>query len=232
MIKFGVACHTYPRAGTIKTLILQLLWVKLLLSAALLSGCGGGGGSSSRPSLVTTSATITEADIAYLFADIPQFDGAKTTAISVDVATGAVRVYGNAAQLQGFLVKQPAALEDQLFAEAPLSYVRLSHLAHQINRTNDASGSLSFDATTRNAALFLRNEEIALTLPLQLTDEGFEITSQLDDIIFEKNGVRQAPHSSQLSGQFFGADGKDIGVLFTLLQQDGVFTGASIGTRP
>ena len=98
-------------------------------------------------------------------------------------------------------------------------------------RTNfgTATGALQFDASAASALFTLANDEVSLTLPLAVSGNQLIGDDSSDDFLFTKDGVAQPVTRFEGLSHFFGPGAENAGLLFSLFQQEGLFTGASVG---
>lgn len=115
--------------------------------------------------------------------------------------------------------------------EAPMRYQMMSRYfcSHCAQNFGAATGTLDFQSSDGAVLLSLANDEIALELPYRLSDDGMAVQLSVNGASFTKNGAAQAIESGTGAGHFFGPGAENIGVLFSLLQEEGLISGGAIG---
>lgn len=112
--------------------------------------------------------------------------------------------------------------------------VKSAYFCSHCTRVFDsADGTLRFTQNGREGGtglLSLANSEIALTLPLRLSDNRLFVNHNSDQLSFAKNGRDQTITNASNEGYFFGPDAQEVGLLFSLEQQEGLFSAGAIGT--
>ena len=103
--------------------------------------------------------------------------------------------------------------------------------SHCQDHFGTAAGALIFDAAAANAQFEMTNDEISLTLPLHLFDDGLQADRDQAPL-FHKDGALQTITDYHALGHFYGPEAQQTGLLFSLIQDDGIMTGAAIGHRP
>ena len=116
----------------------------------------------------------------------------------------------------------------------PLHYQMHSQYfcSHCVTRLGSATGTVQFSPAHRTALLSLDNDEISLRLPFHLTDDSLTLDADLSEITFSKNGVLQQITRATSTGQFFGPNHENIGMVYALQQQEGLISGGAVGYRP
>ena len=94
-----------------------------------------------------------------------------------------------------------------------------------------APGALIFYASAQSAQFELANGEIALSIQLTIQDGDLQSTLEQPPL-FHKQGLNQTITDYHALGTFFGPEAQQTGLLFSLIQEHGILTGAAIGLRP
>lgn len=92
-----------------------------------------------------------------------------------------------------------------------------------------AKGVLALDLDTDSASMRLSNEAISLHIGFEITDNSLSAFAQTDrhDWQYEEDAI--AIDSLDSEGHFYGAEGQEVGAVFTLHSAKGLLTGATIG---
>ena len=121
-------------------------------------------------------------------------------------------------------------------AQSPQRYEMNTRYFCSHCRTNfgTATGSLSFENAQQQLTLTLSNDEIALILPYRVTgaDALHQLTLQAEGASFIKDGAAQPITQATGTGHFLGEGARDVGVLYSLHQEEGLITGGAIGKAP
>lgn len=104
--------------------------------------------------------------------------------------------------------------------------------SHCVTRLGTATGTVQFSPAHQTALLSLDNDEISLRLPFQLTTNSLTLSADISEISFTKDGVMQPITRATSTGRFFGPNQENIGMIYSLLQQDGLISGGAVGHRP
>ena len=94
-----------------------------------------------------------------------------------------------------------------------------------------ADGTLAFDAAHHSALFKMANDDLSLSLPLVLGDEGFDIAPLSDGFLLTHEGTDYEDATVAADGHFFGPEAENVGLLFSIIQSHGLIPGASIGHR-
>ena len=115
--------------------------------------------------------------------------------------------------------------------DTPMRYQMMSryYSSHCAQNFGSATGTLDFQSSDGAVLLSLTNDEITLELPYHLSDDGMAVSLSVNGASFTKNGVAQEIQSGTGAGHFFGPEAENSGVLFSLLQNEGLISGAAIG---
>ena len=180
-----------------------------------LASCGGGGGGMggtiTPPPSTTTSLSPAALRPIILFDGFEHFETAQNQAIAIDVATGQVT---------------PLPVESARFQLQGRYFC-----SHCQQNFGTAPGALIFDASAQSAQFELANDEIALNIQLTIQDNELQATLEQPPL-FHKQGLNQTITDYHALGTFFGPEAQQTGLLFSLIQEQGILTGAAIGHRP
>ena len=94
-----------------------------------------------------------------------------------------------------------------------------------------ADGTLAFDVAQQSALFKMANDDLSLTLPLVLGDEGFDIAPLSDEFLLTHQGTDYEDATLAADGHFFGPEAENVGLLFSIIQSHGLISAASIGHR-
>lgn len=94
-----------------------------------------------------------------------------------------------------------------------------------------ADGTLAFDVAHQSALFKMANDDLSLTLPLVLGDEGFDIAPLSDEFLLTHQGTDYEDATLAADGHFFGPEAENVGLLFSIIQSHGLISASSIGHR-
>ena len=115
----------------------------------------------------------------------------------------------------------------------PTNYTMLSSYfcSHCRSLFGTAEGALSFDPARQLAQFEMQNQEISVSLALSLSQAGFAMADQQRPMTLAVDGVDYAITNSAVTGDFFGPEAEQTGLVFSALHDKGVFSAASFGAR-
>ena len=94
-----------------------------------------------------------------------------------------------------------------------------------------AAGTLAFDASHQSALFQMANDDLSLSLPLVLDNDGFVIDHLSDAFQLDHNSTRYDDGLLSAQGHFFGPEAENVGLLFSIIQSHGLISAAAIGNR-
>lgn len=104
------------------------------------------------------------------------------------------------------------------------------YCAHCVETSNSATSYLSVNPLTASAQMRMTTNELAITLPLQLSDEMLIADYDSSAVSIRQNDVPKDDAIWHAFGNFFGPSAEQAGLLFSLSYDDQIISAAGIGS--